>query len=67
MAKQDISKWNSYHQTKDNLVKALNNHVKSISTVNVYNNVSNTSGDHSLMNEAMGKDKIGELIKVLNK
>ena len=67
MAKQDISKWNSYHQTKDNLVKALNNHVKSISTVNVYNNVSNTSGDHSLTNEAMGKDKIGELIKVLNK
>ena len=61
MAKQDISKWNSYHQTKDNLVKALNNHVKSISTVNVYNNVSNTSGDHSLMNESMGTIEMKKL------
>ena len=58
--------WKRYHQTRDDLVEALNNHTQSISKVNVYDNVTNTSGDYTLMNEHMGTIEIGKLKKKLN-
>ena len=58
--------WKRYHQTRDELVAALNNHTQSISKVNVYDNVTNTSGDYTLMNEHMGTIEIGKLKKKLN-
>ena len=67
MTKKETINWKKYHQTKDELIQALNIHYQSISEVNVYNNVNNTSGDYSLMNEHMSKDKIGDLIKSFNR
>ena len=67
MNKKETINWKKYHQTKDELIQALNIHYQSISEVNVYDNVNNTSGDYSLMNEHMSKDKIGDLIKGLKK
>ena len=40
---------------------AIQNHLQSIGKVNVYNNVTNTSGDHSLMNESMGTIEMDKL------
>mgnify|MGYP003143255982 CR=1 FL=1 len=59
--------WNQYHNTRELLLKAIEEHFKSIGLVNVYNNGSrsdiplNTSGDHSLMNEHMGTIEMNKL------
>jgi len=63
--------WKQYHNTRELLLKAIEEHFKSIGLVNVYNNGSrtdiplNTSGDYSLMNEHLGTiemDKLREKI-----
>ena len=63
--------WKQYHETREIVLKALEEHFKSIALVNVYNNgyrtdiPLNTSGDHSLMNEHLGTiemDKLKEKI-----
>jgi len=46
---------------------AIQNHLQSIGKVNVYNNVTNTSGDHSLMNEHMGTVEMNKLKERLTK
>ena len=65
--------WKQYHNTRELLLKAIEEHFKSIGLVNVYNNGSrsdiplNTSGDHSLMNEHLGTiemDKLKEKLSV---
>ena len=53
--------WKRYHITRETLLMALQNHLQSIGKVNVYNNVTNTSGDHSLMNEHMGTVEMNKL------
>jgi hypothetical protein len=59
--------WERYHNTRELLLKAIEEHFKSIELVNVYNNGSrtdiplNTSGDHSLMNESMGTIEMKKL------
>ena len=54
-------KWNEYHATRLNLIQSIESHMESIGKVNVYNNVTNTSGDHSLMNESMGTIEMDKL------
>ena len=65
--------WKQYHNTRELLLKAIEEHFKSIGLVNVYNNGSrsdiplNTSGDHSLMNEHLGTiemDKLKEKLSI---
>ena len=53
--------WKRYHITRETLLMAIQNHLQSIGKVNVYNNVTNTSGDHSLMNEHMGTVEMKKL------
>jgi hypothetical protein len=53
--------WKRYHITRETLLMAIQNHLQSIGKVNVYNNVTNTSGDHSLMNEHMGTVEMNKL------
>jgi len=53
--------WKRYHITRETLLMAIQNHLQSIGKVNVYNNVTNTSGDHSLMNESMGTIEMKKL------
>ena len=59
--------WKQYHETREIVLKALEEHFKSIALVNVYNNGSrtdvrlNTDGDHSLMNEHMGTIEMNKL------
>jgi len=59
--------WERYHSTKDILLMAIEDHLESISRVNVYDNVTNTSGDHSLMNEHMGTVEMNKLKERLTK
>ena len=59
--------WKRYHITRDTLLMAIQNHLQSIGKVNVYNNVTNTSGDHSLMNESMGTVEMKKLTERLTK
>jgi hypothetical protein len=65
--------WERYHNTRELLLKAIEEHFKSIELVNVYNNGSrtdiplNTSGDHSLMNESMGTIEMKKLQERLSK
>ncbi len=59
--------WHDYHITKSLLLHAIEDHLESIEKVNVYNNVTNTSGDHSLMNESMGTIEMKKLQERLNK
>jgi hypothetical protein len=59
--------WERYHSTKDILLMAIEDHLESISRVNVYDNVTNTSGDHSLMNEHMGTVEMNRLKERLTK
>ena len=59
--------WKRYHITKETLLMAIQNHLQSIGKVNVYNNVTNTSGDHSLMNEHMGTVEMKKLTERLTK
>jgi hypothetical protein len=59
--------WKRYHITRDTLLMAIQNHLQSIGKVNVYNNVTNTSGDHSLMNENMGTVEMNKLKERLTK
>ena len=54
-------KWTEYHATRLNLIQSIESHMESIGKVNVYNNVTNTSGDHSLMNEHMGTVEMKKL------
>jgi len=60
-------KWAKYHETKQVLLNALNQHMESIKKVNVYNSGSktdvplNTSGDFILMNESMGFNLMSQL------
>ena len=63
--------WKQYHNTRELLLKAIEDHFTSIGLVNVYNGGErtdiplNTSGDHSLMNEHLGTiemDKLKEKI-----
>ena len=69
MKKKDY--WAEYHATRLNLIQSIESHFESISKVNVYNSGSrtdiplNTSGDHSLMNEHMGKYLMNDLQKKL--
>ena len=53
--------WTEYHATRLNLIQSIESHMESIGKVNVYNNVTNTSGDHSLMNEQMGTVEMNKL------
>ena len=57
--------WKRYHITRETLLMAIQNHLQSIGEVNVYNNVTNTSGDHSLMNESMGTIEMDKLKRKL--
>ena len=59
--------WERYHSTKNFLLMAIEDHLESIGKVNVYNNVTNTSGDHSLMNEHMGTVEMKKLTERLTK
>ena len=59
--------WKRYHITRDTLLMAIQNHLQSIGKVNVYNNVTNTSGDHSLMDEHMGTVEMNKLKERLTK
>ena len=59
--------WKRYHITRATLLMAIQNHLQSIGKVNVYNNVTNTSGDHSLMNESMGTVEMNQLNERLTK
>ena len=59
--------WERYHSTKDILLMAIDDHLESIGKVNVYDNVTNTSGDHSLMNEHMGTVEMNKLKERLTK
>ncbi len=65
--------WERYHNTRELLLKAIEEHFKSIGLVNIYNNGSrtdiplNTSGDHSLMNEHMGTIEMRKLTERLSK
>ena len=65
--------WKHYHETRELLLKAVENHLTSIGLVNVYNSGSNTnlplntSGDHSLMNEHMGTVEMKKLTERLTK
>ena len=59
--------WERYHSTRDFLLMAIEDHLQSIGKVNVYNNVTNTSGDHSLMNEHMGTVEMKKLTERLTK
>ena len=59
--------WKRYHITRETLLMAIQNHLQSIGKVNVYNNVTNTSGDHSLMNEHMGTVEMNQLKERLTK
>ena len=64
--------WKQYHNTRELLLKAIEEHFKSIELVNVYNNGSrsdiplNTSGDHSLMNEHLGTIEMDKLKEKLS-
>ena len=64
--------WKQYHNTRELLLKAIEEHFKSIGLVNVYNNGSrsdiplNTSGDHSLMNEHLGTIEMDKLKEKLS-
>jgi hypothetical protein len=66
-------KWEQYHETRELVLKAIENHLTSIGLVNVYNSGSrtdiplNTSGDYSLMNEHMGTIEMGKLSKKLTR
>jgi len=60
-------KWTEYHATRLNLIQSIESHMESIGKVNVYNNVTNTSGDHSLMNEHMGTVEMKKLTERLTK
>jgi len=66
-------KWEQYHETRELVLKAIENHLTSIGLVNVYNSGSrtdiplNTSGDYSLMNEHMGTIEMEKLSKKLTK
>ena len=60
-------KWIEYHATRLNLIQSIESHMESIGKVNVYNNVTNTSGDHSLMNEHMGTVEMKKLTERLTK
>ena len=65
--------WKQYHNTRELLLKAIEEHFKSIGLVNVYNNGSrsdiplNTSGDHSLMNEHLGTIEMNKLKEKLSR
>ena len=59
--------WTEYHATRLNLIQSIESHMESIGKVNVYNNVTNTSGDHSLMNEQMGTVEMNKLKERLTK
>jgi len=59
--------WKRYHITRETLLMAIQNHLQSIGKVNVYNNVTNTSGDHSLMDEHMGTVEMNKLKERLTK
>ena len=59
--------WTEYHVTRLNLIQSIESHMESIGKVNVYNNVTNTSGDHSLMNESMGTVEMKKLTERLTK
>ena len=65
--------WKQYHNTRELLLKAIEEHFKSIGLVNVYNGGEktdiplNTSGDYTLMNESMGTiemDKLREKLSI---
>ena len=63
--------WKQYHQTREIVLKALEEHFNSIKLVNVYNNgfnkdiPLNTSGDYTLMNEHMGTIEMDKLKRKL--
>ena len=59
--------WTDYHATRLNLIQSIESHMESIGKVNVYNNVTNTSGDHSLMDEHMGTVEMNKLKERLTK
>ena len=59
--------WERYHSTKDILLMAIEDHLESISRVNVYDNVSNQSDSYSLTNESMGTIEMKKLQERLTK
>ena len=67
MSNKKDQQWNQYHATRLNLIQSIESHMESIGKVNVYNNVTNTSGDHSLMDEHMGTVEMNKLKERLTK
>jgi hypothetical protein len=67
MTDKKMKKWEAYHESREELISALEKHFDNICNVNVYNNVSNTSGDYELMNESMGKGEVYNLIVKLKR
>ena len=71
--KMKDKQWTQYHNTRELLLKAIEEHFNSIKLVNVYNNGSrtdvrlNTDGDHSLMNEHMGTIEMNKLKEKLSR
>ena len=65
--------WKQYHNTRELLLKAIEEHFKSIGLVNVYNGGEktdiplNTSGDYTLMNEHMGTIEMDKLKEKLSR
>jgi hypothetical protein len=59
------NKWTKYHETRRSLIESIKSHLNSVEDVNVYNSVSNTSGDYHLTNQSMGYDLMLELISKL--
>jgi len=64
--------WTQYHNTRELLLKSIEEHFKSIGLVNVYNGGEktdiplNTSGDYTLMNEHMGTIEMDKLKEKLS-
>ena len=67
MTHKKDKQWNEYHASRLNLIQSIESHMESIGKVNVYNNVTNTSGDHSLMDEHMGTVEMNQLKERLTK
>ena len=62
MVKQD--NWKIYHRTKDELKKALEEHLKSINLVYVYDN-KNNDGDYEAEMESLCVSEMRKILKGL--
>ena len=58
--------WNKYHESKDELIIALEKHLKNIDLVHVYDN-KNNDGDYEAHQEYLGVSKMRDILERLNK